>query len=116
LTCAIEGDVNSASMAAQHTAFRVIQEALSNAHRHAQASAVEVELMSDPNLLAVRVADDGRGIETLRRGESGRTWQGVGTSGMRTRVEELGGWFSISCKSAGTEITAWIPATEKLLQ
>lgn len=109
LACTLEGDLNSASMAAQHTAFRIIQEALSNAHRHAKASTVEIALKCDPNILTVRVADDGKGIEELRHGGPDQTW-GDGVSGMRARVEDLGGWFSISCEAVGgTVVSAWIP-------
>ena len=66
------------------TAYRIVQEALTNVLRHAQATQVEVELGGDPGLLVVEVRDDGVGD---RRSEAG----GFGLAGLRSRAEVFGG-------------------------
>jgi signal transduction histidine kinase len=66
------------------TAYRVVQEALTNVVRHAGASAVRVAVRDDPDALAVEVADDGAGAD---RGASA----GFGLRGMAERVEAVGG-------------------------
>ena len=77
-------------------AYRFVQEALTNAFRHAGATRIEVTLrfedgnshdaLLDPGLagLVIRVADDGRGLQ-------GQESWGMGLSGMRDRVRMLGG-------------------------
>ncbi|WP_100444144.1 sensor histidine kinase [Glycomyces xiaoerkulensis] len=67
-------------------AFRVIQEALTNVVRHAEASRVQVGVVCGASTLAVRVADDGRA-------KSGKALPGNGLAGMRERAEGLGGTF-----------------------
>jgi two-component system, NarL family, sensor kinase len=109
VSCTVEGHAETANMPAQQAMFRVIQEALSNVHRHAEASAVAVEVGCHGTILSIRVADDGKGIESLRSGGPEGGWVGVGTTSMRSRVEELGGSFAISCDAIGTIVAASIP-------
>jgi signal transduction histidine kinase len=110
-----EGAVDRASPMVQHAAFRVIQEALSNVHRHAHANGVEVELASRVAALTLRVADDGKGIAPLRQAHLEGIPPGVGITGMRSRVEQLGGWLDIASDRAGTVVTASIPLPEAAL-
>jgi signal transduction histidine kinase len=104
-----EGFVDQSDHRVQHAAFRVIQEALSNVHRHAHAQGAEVELASRDEELTLRIADDGKGISPLRQGHFEGIPPGVGITGMRSRVEELGGWLDISSDRAGTVVTAHMP-------
>jgi signal transduction histidine kinase len=53
--------------------------------------------------IALRVADDGRGISVDRT-------PGVGLTAMRTRAEELGGRLSVTSNGRGTTVEAWLPA------
>ena len=93
----------------QHAAFRVIQEALSNVHRHARASAVKVELAIRATELTLRIADDGRGIAPMGQARVEGIPPGVGIPGMRSRVEHLGGQLDIASSRAGVVVTARIP-------
>jgi len=104
-----EGPVNRASAVIQHAAFRVIQEALSNVHRHAHAHGVEVELANRDGELTLRFADDGRGIAPLKQAHLEGIPPGVGITGMRSRVEQLGGSLEIASDKAGTVVCARIP-------
>jgi two-component system sensor histidine kinase UhpB len=88
------------------TAYRFVQEALTNAFRHAGATRIEASLkfeppvgspaLRDPSLagLVMRVADDGRGL-------SGEAEPGMGLTGMRDRVRLMGGSVSIGPRQGG---------------
>lgn len=89
--------------------FRIVQEAVTNALRHAQATTLEVTVSRLPDGTLIRVADDGRGFDahaTLTPSASG-----MGLFGMRERVHGLGGTWSIESQPGqGTVINAQIPA------
>lgn len=85
--------------------FRVVQEAMTNAARHASPSRVGVGLTSDAGRLELEVTDDGRGFEP-----SESTGEFFGVQGMRERVELLGGRFSVrSNPGRGTRIRVDLP-------
>ncbi len=89
--------------ATEVAAFRIIQEALTNAIRHANASHVLSSITVEDDELIVRVRDDGHGLAGSRE-------EGVGLSAMRERAEELGGSFDMRAEpSVGTTIEARIP-------
>jgi two-component system, NarL family, sensor kinase len=98
----VEGTVRNMSHEADHAMFRVAQEALSNVHRHAGASKVEVRLIGRQRMLHLAVADDGRGIPA-------DIGPGVGLMGMRSRMRELGGRLSIRKGSPGAIVLASLP-------
>ena len=104
-----EGRLDDIGPEIQRAAFRVIQEALSNVHRHAEAAGVEVELSQRGKLLVLRIADDGRGIRDPEGVSEAGGQLGVGIPGMRARVGQLGGMLSISGDAAGTVVEATIP-------
>src|SRR5215204_2179204 len=73
--------------------FRIAQEALQNALRHAEAERIEVRLEGDGNGgLVLSVADDGQGFDPARRAVRGRR---LGLTSMEERAEELGGTLEI---------------------
>ena len=74
--------------------FRIVQEALQNAIKHAQANNITIQLTEENNLLTVIVEDDGKGFE-----EKEKVTSGVGLMNMKHRIKLLGG--SIEWKSAG---------------
>jgi hypothetical protein len=86
--------------------FRVIQEALANVARHAQARRVEVAMTRDRRGVTLRVADDGRGFDP----GAPRPGTHLGLWSMREWVEQLGGQFEVeSAPGAGTTVRAVIP-------
>ena len=100
---------------AELTAYRVVQEALTNVFRHAQASAVSVIIepvmgaaaKPDCDNVLVRVRDNGRGLDPDRNG-------GFGLVGMRERVWALGGTLTVRSDVDGVTVEAIIPVTEPL--
>lgn len=86
--------------------FRVAQEALANVSKHARAREVRVVLTREQAGIALRIIDDGVGFEPRRPPRP----TAVGLVGMRERIEEIGGTFSlVSVPGEGTELVASIP-------
>ena len=87
--------------------FRIVQEALTNVLKHAQARRAEIELQIGPSNVRVKIADDGRGFDlsavTTRRDS------GMGVMGMRERAELLGGRLQMTSGPQGTRVEAVIP-------
>ncbi|WP_248959514.1 sensor histidine kinase [Sphaerisporangium perillae] len=93
-TLTVEGALDGLPAAVEVAAYRITQEALTNARRHARASRVVVGLSRSPGALRLSVRDDGRGLPPKVRA-------GVGLSSMRERAAELGGTCSITAVPAG---------------
>ncbi len=94
--------------------FRILQESLTNVHRHSASPSVEVRLKVNHQAV-LTVKDFGRGVpaELLQGSQTNGEHFGVGLSGMRERVNDLGGTFDIQSSGDGTLITVSIPlATE----
>jgi signal transduction histidine kinase len=93
--------------------FRVLQESLTNVHRHAGAKSIEVILTCSTGHIVLSVIDDGIGIssEVLTRFHSGRT-SGVGLAGMKERLAELDGTLEVERRGHGTAVRATIPVAE----
>lgn len=84
--------------------YRVVQESITNAARHAGARRLEIEVLERHGQLAVRVIDDGHGFDPT----APRT--GVGLVGMRERVTLAGGRLAVRTSPAGTAVTVTLPA------
>lgn len=91
--------------------FRVLQESLTNIHRHSGSSAASVALQVEPGRVVLSVQDYGHGIprERLERFAQTGAGVGVGLAGMRERVRELNGDLQLGSDEKGTLITAEIP-------
>jgi PAS domain S-box-containing protein len=92
------------------TLFRIVQEALTNVHRHSGSPRAEVRIIRDPKEVMLQVADEGRGVapgvlDVISEGAS----IGVGVAGMRERAGQLGGHLKIGSGTRGTTITAILP-------
>jgi signal transduction histidine kinase len=87
--------------------FRVLQECLTNIHRHSGSSRAEVALERTPREVTLRIRDYGKGIppELLERFRATGSQVGVGLAGMRERVREQGGHLGIDSSKAGTTVT-----------
>ena len=94
------------------SAFRVVQEALTNVARHAIVKEVEVTMSADDTALYVRVEDHGQGFDMDILRESERSF---GVTGIRERTYQVGGKFEIiSTPGKGTYIVAVFPIGNKL--
>ena len=91
--------------------FRVVQEALTNIHKHSGSTTAEVYLRTNPADVVLEVNDHGRGMpqELWARAGNGGSVAGVGLAGMRERVCEIGGDFHVQSGPQGTSIRVSIP-------
>ena len=94
--------------------FRALQESLTNVHRHSGSSSVKIDVTTDVESIVLAVRDYGRGIsqEILRNFREHGSGVGVGLSGMRERMKELGGNLEIASDHTGTTVTATLPLSE----
>jgi signal transduction histidine kinase len=108
--CDISEKMGRPSKDCELVLFRVLQESLTNVHRHSGASAAIVRLTCDTDQLQLEVCDNGKGIpeERLRRFNTS-VGTGVGITGMRERVRELGGRLEIRSVKTGTTISVALP-------
>jgi signal transduction histidine kinase len=92
--------------------FRILQESLTNVHRHSGASAANIRLLRDDHVLQLEIADNGKGIaaERLRRFQTSESNSGVGIAGMRERVRQLGGHLELRSSENGTTVHVSVPA------
>jgi signal transduction histidine kinase len=99
----ISGDGKTLPAGIELNAYRIVQEALTNTLKHAGPTRAKVELIFRPDVLELRVRDEGRG-------SSAPLTQGNGLVGMRQRVALLGGELTVKSRSAGGfQVTAELP-------
>lgn len=104
------GNLGALAPAAEVAAYRIVQEGVTNALRHAAAQAIRVTLTREDDTLTARVEDDGQGFDPARRPP------GAGLSGMRERAELLGGALRVeSAPGRGVTVTATLPCAEERL-
>ncbi|HEY4365743.1 MAG TPA: sensor histidine kinase [Steroidobacteraceae bacterium] len=108
----VEGNFDGLDEPTNLTLYRIMQEALTNAYKHAEAHHVDVSLERNtafpgaPETLKLSISDDGRGMPPQA------TSSGYGLNGMRERVEMIGGMFVLeSAPGNGVCLTALLPAS-----
>jgi signal transduction histidine kinase len=85
-----------------HAMVRCVQEIVTNAARHSEAENLWIELRPAENGIEVRARDDGRGAREVKPGQ--------GLTGMRRRLEELGGRLRVASEPGeGFRVEAWLP-------
>jgi PAS domain S-box-containing protein len=92
--------------------FRIVQECLTNIHRHSGSSTAVIRIAQAGSQLTVQVRDNGKGIPSEKRQDlvdSGRG--GVGFGGIRERLRQLGGTLSIQSNGTGTVVSATLQLT-----
>ena len=92
--------------------FRIAQEAITNARKHARATRVDIALEEREGGVAIRIVDDGRGFEpSTHEPRPGH----LGMSAMEERAELAGGWCRIdSAPGRGTVVESWVPAVDTI--
>jgi signal transduction histidine kinase len=103
----VHGEVVRLSDFAEIALYRIVQEALSNVYRHAHAARAGVALWFNEAVTHLVISDDGVGISNDALADRGLP--GVGLTGMRSRLVELGGRLSVRRLAPGTQIIASIP-------
>jgi signal transduction histidine kinase len=107
----IPQDICRLSEEAELAIFRIVQASLTNVHLHSGASKAKVRIEQNLDGVVVAVSDKGRGIpeEVLDHTSRTRT-VGIGITGMRERVKQLGGRLDIETGRKGTKVKATIPS------
>jgi signal transduction histidine kinase len=111
----IRDEVGRLPDATELVLFRVLQESLTNVHRHSGAKRADVSLRKTGHEVILRVKDYGHGmpagvVQSLREDGFGG---GVGLAGMAERIREIGGRLEINSSAAGTEIAVRVPARKR---
>jgi signal transduction histidine kinase len=91
--------------------FRVLQECLTNVHRHSGSKVAMVKILPEETSVILEVSDRGRGVGSQNGSDP---VMGVGITGMRERVRELGGQFEINSTPEGTVVRAVLPIGEQI--
>jgi len=92
------------------TVFRVVQECLTNIHRHSGSEVAKVRITRSDENVKIEIADKGKGIPPTKQEEmEARGAPGVGIRGMRERLRQLGGHLEIRSDSKGTVVIASLP-------
>jgi PAS domain S-box-containing protein len=91
--------------------YRIVQECLTNIHRHSHSPTARIQLELDGKQIVLRVSDQGRGLPVEKREivDDGVRGLGVGIGGMRERVKQLGGTLKIIPENPGTTVTVTLP-------
>jgi PAS domain S-box-containing protein len=96
--------------AAETAIFRIVQECLTNIHRHSGSPTALIRLTQGPTDFRLEVQDNGRGIPSDKQTElSSNVKTGVGLRGMRERVGQLGGTFKLQSDGKGTLVIVTLP-------
>jgi PAS domain S-box-containing protein len=90
--------------------FRIVQECLTNIHRHSESPSAEVRILQHDGEVKLQIKDHGKGIpdgkKSILKSSDGT---GVGFRGMRERLRQLGGILDIESDGNGTVVTATLP-------
>jgi PAS domain S-box-containing protein len=92
--------------------FRVLQESLTNVHRHSGSPVATVRLVRENDTVTLQIIDEGCGIRPENLDCPAQDWmgaRGVGLRGMNERIHQLGGSLEVSSRPGGTTITATVP-------
>jgi PAS domain S-box-containing protein len=94
--------------------FRILQESLTNVHRHSGSQVAHVRLSKIKDSCVLEVEDKGKGINPAVLEQAGSDWMGamgVGVRGMNERMRQLGGTLELISKETGTRVVARVPIT-----
>lgn len=92
------------------TIFRVVQECLTNVHRHSRSRSAAVRLVPEGGRIQLEIRDAGKGIPLEKQPALSSSAQlGVGFRGMRERITQLAGTFNVHSDGNGTVVIAILP-------
>jgi signal transduction histidine kinase len=107
----IEPTVSRLDVDTETAVFRIVQECLTNVHRHSGGTSASIHLSRDPGAVTLKVCDNGKGMAARVNDDNANA--GVGIAGMRERVRQLGGSLQISSDGgSGTVVVATLPYAE----
>jgi len=106
----VEGALDALPETAGTVLFRIAQEALTNAERHAGARIIDMSLVRRGRCLTLTIQDDGAGFDADK--VAGHPQRGIGLRNMMERMEAIGGRFAIASSPQGTRVVASIDLEE----
>jgi PAS domain S-box-containing protein len=91
--------------------FRVLQEALTNVHRHSDSATAKVQLLKEEGAVVLKIVDEGKGIHPKNGDSTSHTMRafGVGLRGMSERLHQLSGSLELNSTAGGTTVVARVP-------
>jgi signal transduction histidine kinase len=111
-TFEVQSGLGRLSRDAELALFRVLQESLTNVHRHSGSCTASVQLLAKDGRCVLVIEDKGKGIPLEFLERAGKDWiaaPGVGLRGMNERMRQLGGRLEIVSSKAGTTVRAMVP-------
>jgi signal transduction histidine kinase len=105
----IPGDFGRLPADMELAIFRVVQECLTNIHRHAESKTATIRIARENGSVCIEVRDQGKGISPGRLAEIESRGSGVGIAGIRERLRHFGGTMMIESDQTGTRVLASIP-------
>jgi signal transduction histidine kinase len=97
--------------------FRVLQEGLTNVHRHSGSQTAHVRLSINEDMAVLEIEDQGNGLGQGVLQQSEQDWTGapgVGVRGMSERMRQLGGRLQLTSTENGATVSAMVPLTDSL--
>jgi signal transduction histidine kinase len=89
--------------------FRIVQECLTNIHRHSESKTAAIRITRDDNALTLEIRDQGKGISADKLAEIQAKGSGVGVRGMSERIRHFSGDLTLKSDSFGTTVRVIVP-------
>ena len=109
IALSVSDDVGRIPREMELVVFRLVQECLTNIHRHSQSKSATIRLLREDDLLTLEIRDEGKGISESRFAEIQAGGAGVGIRGMQERVRQFGGNMTVRSDKAGTRVNVTLP-------
>jgi signal transduction histidine kinase len=111
----VSADVGRVPREMELVVFRLVQECLTNIHRHSQSKSAAIRLIRGEDGLTLEVRDQGKGISEKRFAEIQAGGAGVGIRGMRERVRQFGGKMNVDSNQSGTCVNVTLPLEKSVV-
>jgi PAS domain S-box-containing protein len=114
-TFEVDSDFDRLERDVELALFRVLQESLTNVHRHSGSQTAHIRLSAKNGAVTLEVTDTGKGLPSELLEQSGQDWMGalgVGLRGMNERMRQLGGWLEVVSTETGATVSAMVPVAE----
>jgi PAS domain S-box-containing protein len=105
----ISNDFDRIASEMELTIFRIVQECLTNIHRHSGSKTASIRLLRKPDAVLLQITDEGKGIPSDKLDWIQTQRSGVGITGMRERIRHLRGVFDIQSSGKGTIVSVTLP-------